>query len=391
MLTPSLRIREHLALAPYARAEVQRDKRGLGADPGIAATNNAALAWLVRAQDYSASQDGGVARHYSLKTGWAPSYPETTGYIVPTILTAARKWSDPTLYTRARRMLDWLVSIQFPEGGFQGGMIGQTPFVPVTFNTGQILMGFASGVTEFGDVYRPAMRLAADWLLSIQDSDGAWRKHATPFATFGASPYHTHVAWGLLEAARVDPERGYAEAALRNIHWALTKQQTNGWFADCCLTDHKKPLTHTIGYVLRGLIEAYRFTKDEQFLHAALRTATALLSASTEDGFLPGRLDASWKGAVKWVCLTGSVQIAHCWLSLYQYTGELRFRDAAFAVNRYVRSTVRMDGPLDVRGGVKGSFPISGEYGSFEYLNWAGKFLIDSNLLEQSIRDAETD
>ena len=39
--------------------------------------------------------------------------------------------------------------------------------------------------------------------------------------------------------------------------WALTKQRVNGWFADCCLNDPTRPLTHTIGYALRGVIEGY--------------------------------------------------------------------------------------------------------------------------------------
>ena len=34
---------------------------------------------LERAQDYSSSEDGGVARHYGLLNGWSASYPETTG------------------------------------------------------------------------------------------------------------------------------------------------------------------------------------------------------------------------------------------------------------------------------------------------------------------------
>jgi hypothetical protein len=35
---------------------------------------------------------------------------------------------------------------------------------------------------------------------------------------------------------------------------------------------------------------------------------------------------------------------------------------------------------------VKGSFPIDGDYGQFEYLNWATKFAIDSYTAEQQIR-----
>jgi hypothetical protein len=36
-------------------------------------------------------------------------------------------------------------------------------------------------------------------------------------------------------------------------------------------------------------------------------------------------------------------------------------------------------------GGVKGSFPVSGGYGRFQYLNWACKFSIDANLLELGV------
>ncbi|MDQ3520367.1 MAG: hypothetical protein M3466_18445, partial [Gemmatimonadota bacterium] len=120
--------RRELELPAAARVERRRDKiKGLNSDPGIDPAVDAALSWLGRAQDMSASSDGGVARHYSLVSGWSASYPETTGYIIPTFLNEAKRRGDDSLRERARRMLDWLVSIQLPEGGFQGGMIGETP------------------------------------------------------------------------------------------------------------------------------------------------------------------------------------------------------------------------------------------------------------------------
>ena len=238
---------------------------------------------------------------------------------------------------------------------------------------------------ELGDDYLDAMQRAADWLVSTQDDDGAWRRHPTPFAKAGEKAYETHVAWGLLEAARVEPSRGYAESALRNIEWALSKQRLNGWFADCCLNDASRPLTHTIGYVLRGLIEGYRFAREESLLQASILTAKGVMSALRMNGFLPGRLKPDWTGAVKWACLTGSAQIAHCWLLLHQITGDRDYLDAARRTNAYLRERVRVDGAPEVRGGVKGSFPVDGEYGKFEYLSWACKFFIDSNLLEREL------
>lgn len=384
-------VRAYLALPPAAKAEYRRDRSAtaLAADPGIEASVRAALAWLGRAQDRSATADDGVARHFSLIGGWAPSYPETTGYIVPTFLDAADELAMPELRARARRMLDWLVSIQLPGGGFQGGVIGATPVVPVTFNTGQILIGLARGAAAFGaaegDPYRAAMRAAAGWLVEIQDPDGCWRKGATPFAAAGVKAYETHVAWGLFEAERVEPGRGYGEAGLRNVAWALGRQQANGWFDDCCLTDTSAPLTHTIGYVLRGVLEGYRLSGDPALLAAARRTADGALSALGTDGRLPGRLDDTWRGTVDWVCLTGQVQIAHCWLMLYEATGEARYLETARRANAFVRRTVRLDGPEDVRGAVKGSFPVDGAYGRYEYLNWAAKFFVDANLYERRL------
>jgi hypothetical protein len=391
-LRPLKRLADFQRLPAAAKEAVRRDRQGLRAtDPGIEATLAAALDWLGQAQDHSASRDGGVARHYSLVAGWSASYPETTGYIVPTLIEQARLRNDPALLERVLRMLDWLVSIQFPDGGFQGGTIGQEPRVPVTFNTGQILLGLAAGVAEFGSAYRPAMTKAADWLAATQDEDGCWRRFATPFASKSDKSYETHVAWGLLEAARLDPSRNWGEAGLAQVRWAIGRQRPNGWMADCCLEDPHQPLTHTLGYALRGILEAWRFSRDPAFLVAGMRLAEGLAGCvdAGDSGRLPGRLTAEWRPAVDWVCLTGSAQIAHCWLMLYQDTGEPRWLKAARRVNGFVRRTIAVDGPPETRGGVKGSFPVDGGYGTFEYLNWAAKFFIDANSLERAVVDGD--
>ena len=371
------------------RAQQQRrlDAKGPpAADPGIDAVVAAAADWFCAAQDHSSTKDDGVARHFSLEKGWGASYPETTGYIVPTMLVLARELQRPDLRDRARRMLDWFVKIQMEGGGFQGGMVNSVPKKPVTFNTGQILIGLAAGTAEFGaEPYRRAMHQAADWLVATQDPDGCWRRAPTPFADPGEKAYETHVSWGLLEAARVQPNPAWENAAFANMRWAMAKQTPNGWVRDCCLSDPSAPLTHTLGYYLRGLVEGIRFRHDEQLLTAAHSLGRALRGTQRPDGSLPGRLRSDWSPAVNWVCLTGVVQIAASWLDLYRLTNEPAYLDAARRANAYVRRTVVVDGPADVRGGVKGSFPVEGDYGCMEYLNWACKFMVDACLLEKRV------
>jgi hypothetical protein len=58
-------------LSPAGKAELKRDRQGLLAeDPGSEKAMAAAMDWLCRAQDDSASADGGVARDFSLLKGF---------------------------------------------------------------------------------------------------------------------------------------------------------------------------------------------------------------------------------------------------------------------------------------------------------------------------------
>src|SRR4051812_34999139 len=76
----------------------------------------AAAAWLARAQD--ATTDGGIAGRYRLADGWSSSYPETTGYAIPTLLMLAEVLSDDRFRERAHRSVEFLLSVQLPSGAF---------------------------------------------------------------------------------------------------------------------------------------------------------------------------------------------------------------------------------------------------------------------------------
>ena len=91
---------------------IARDHRYI--DPGIEKAIDEGIAWLGRAQDQSASQDGGVASHFSLVKGWSTSYPETTGYIVPTMLAYAKLRGEKL---RAPGQSGWLIGWYLSSSG----------------------------------------------------------------------------------------------------------------------------------------------------------------------------------------------------------------------------------------------------------------------------------
>ena len=279
-------------------------------------------------------------------------------------------------------MADWLVAIQLPGGGFQGGRIDSIPVVPVTFNTGQILIGLAAAEIAFGG-YRDAMIKAADWLVATQDDDGCWRRHPTPFAAAGEKEYETHVCVGAVRGCprgtRPRLRRGRNGQCALGVEFA--GQATVGCRSAVSMIT-EQPLTHTIGYALRGVLEAYRYRADPVLLDACQahrRRAAAGVRARRAVG---GRLTRGWKPAVDWVCLTGAAQVATCWFIMHELTADRRYLNAALRANAFVRRTVHLDGPMELRGGVKGSFPVDGAYGRYQLLNWAAKFLADSLMME---------
>ena len=55
------------------------------------------------------------SRLYNPFFGWSRTYPETTGYIIPTFLTYGEKFEKETVIYKTIEMADWLLSIQNNE------------------------------------------------------------------------------------------------------------------------------------------------------------------------------------------------------------------------------------------------------------------------------------
>ncbi len=350
------------------------------------------IGWLCQAQD--ATEDGGVSRCYTLrwnplfrKKGWIASYPETTGYIIPTFFDLYHVLGREDLRERAIRMTDWECAIQLESGAVRGGIIDFQPS-PAVFNTGQVIFGWCRAFRETGNQrYLEAATRAGEFLVENQDVDGVWRRGQSRYAKAGATVYNTRCSWALLILASLTNDGKYRQAAIRNLDWALTRQKSNGWFFDNCLDDPVHPLVHTIAYAVQGLLEAGLLLGEDRYIGGAVRTAETMAQLLRDDGALAGRYDENWRPTVSWSCLTGNMQMSIVWSRLYQTSLTTKLSDAATRVNEFNRSLHNWRSTCNgCRGGVKGSYPIYGDYGKFEYLNWAAKFTIDALLLEEKSR-----
>lgn len=348
---------------------------------------DAAVAWLCRAQDAVAG--GGVSRSYCVAwhrffraAGWLPAYPETTGYIIPTLFDCAHRSGDDRLRRRAIAMADWEIAVQMPSGAVQGGIIGMAP-TPAVFNTGQVIFGWVRAARETGDArYTGAAERAGTFLVEHQDPDGVWRRGLSQHANATSQTYNTRVAWALVELAQLTGDRRFRDAGVRSVATAVASQLPNGWYPANCLDDPGAPLTHTIAYAMRGILETGAATNEQAFIDAARRTADALLACQRPDGSFAGRYDRAWRPAARWSCLTGNAQIALNCLRLAEITGHDPYAQAAARALRFVASVQDLEAAdPGVRGGIAGAYPIFGDYGSFEYLNWAAKFFVDALLL----------
>ena len=342
-----------------------------------------ALEWLKRAQD--AGVDRGVSYGVIFGEDFDVSYPETTGYICQTFVEQAKRTGDDDLLRRAVEMGDWEIAVQLREGAVMGGKVNPTP-TPAVFNTGMVLLGWSALVSQVrAERFRTAAIRASDWLLSTQEPDGQWLKGNSDFANKTSTLYNVMAAWGLCEAGIALGERRYIDAAVKNAEYCVSRQHENGWLPDCCLTEYTDaPLLHTLAYAMQGLLNVGSLTGRTDLISAAAKLADAEICILSSDGHLPGRQRQNFSPGVSWCCLTGSAQTSIVWSQLHLLTQDQKYRNAAQLVNDYLLARHDIRNP-DRRlcGGLPGSWPVWGDYGPYQILNWATKFLVDAIALEE--------
>lgn len=355
-------------------------------ETGLLVHLSAAVSWLVHAHEKAG--DGGISKGYDLLRGkWASSYPETTGYTIPTLINVAKKTKESQLILFIKQLGEYLLS----QADDTGGVVhwnSRKYGTPVVFDTGQVVFGWLACWQVFEEArFLHAAIKAGDWLLSIQSPDGVWKRNQH----LGVEKViDSRVSWALLELSKHTKREKYQAAARSNLDWVLTQQSKNGWFNKCSFHKDDYPITHTLAYTAEGLLECGIGLDDQRYIDAAKLTADAFLLLQRNNGSLAGAFDQNWRAKSLSSCLTGNCQIANLWLRLHSITGRKDYLNAAIKAIEFVAGvqdvTTRNS---DICGAIPGSYPIYGSYERLKYPNWAAKFFIDSVLLIDSIHSKD--
>ncbi len=341
-----------------------------------------AIAWLKKAQVSTGT--AGVSAWYRFDKGWGEPFIETTGYIITTMLESGAFLRNAKYTKAAKSMSDFILETQLEDGGFKTYISSDYPTI---FNTAQDLSGLCDifSATKDSRYYKSA-KMAADFLVKNQNKDGSWLKYSYDGK---AHSYDSKVSHALLKYYALSGKKIYKFSAVKGLNKVLKFQNKNGWFRNAELPNFKFPPTHTIAYVIEGLLDSGLMLNNVRYIKSAEKAAKMLMDYFQQNNFLPGTFDERWLSKDKYSCLTGDAQISAVWLKLYEYTGIKRYLVNAKVMNIYLKSLQNCETDnKNILGGIKGSHPIYGDliknqgYCRLSYVNWAAKYFIDALILE---------
>ena len=319
-------------------------------------------------------QGKGSAAFYDLLSGWSGPYPETTGYLLPTL------W-NVGMEKEAHSCAQWLLSLQQEDGSFPGGVGKEKHRPPLVFDTGMILLGLIKMLRYTNDQkYREAIEKCSVWLLAQMGEDGVFSAHT--YVKFYSPSYHTRVLWALLEMKQMLTDKAF-QTLKQSFSAYQAKIQAKHAVLHWGFRPNEAALTHTIAYTYRGLLESEQLLDEEgHVLRVVEKVLKKLYQLKIEKGKLASSFDLEWNGSYGFRCLVGEVQLACLAFRVYQINHQIFFRVIAEQFLAAVTKAI-WKWPSFAKGGISGAQPIWGAYQRFRWINWGAKFYLDACVLRE--------
>ncbi len=348
------------------------------------------LSWFLKLQQYH--NDGGMPAKYSLlhceDTPIYPSYPETSGYILSTLI-AYNNFYDANIDNVIREMKDFLLTKQLKNGAFTGGHSKMNNFeMPSIFNSGQILLGLCSYYTSFkkDDELKKVIINCSNWIKSQIDKNGQYNTNYTFRKKERA--YYSRATYGLLRAAELVNDDEGLEAAKRNFEWVYLNGKENGWINKWGFNDQWAVL-HTIAYTLRGMLEAGMYFNEEKYIALIEKSLDKILQHKVSWGnefLITSLIKNDFTKVRQEICLTGLCQLSIILFKFGNYINNAKYiKYADEIISNVKKFQLRGFENEYLNGGLTGSWPIGGKYQPYDIVNWSVKFFLDGLLLSKGI------
>lgn len=272
------------------------------------------------------------------------SYPEVTGYYIPTLLSVGQ-------VELARQYATWLTTIQNSDGSFSGPN-GSGRYA---FDTGQIIRGWVSIVDQMPELTAP-IRRACDWMIQSADHNTGRLLVPAPNQDWSLGDrgevneaIHLYALAPMLSVAQKFGDKKYNRFVTKSLEYYV--KNTN-------LTEfaQRNSLTHFFGYIQDALL-------DFGLVDLARKGMASVAAFQAANGAVPGYSDVSW------VCSTGLAQLAIVWYRL----GDVSRAEKA------MQFLAKLQNPS---GGFMGSYGMEATYFPSAEIAWAVKYCIDATQLQ---------
>lgn len=335
--------------------------------------------WLL--ESFHVNNDMGSSGTRSLRGKWGAVYPETTGYIVPTLYKAGELVGNDEACKVALKQIEFFSNIQNENGSFWQAMDNQSPIV---FDTAQIVEGLLF-IAHMSKKPRPILKMinrAVDWLGTQLDDEGRFVDHH--YVPDHDPAYYARIAW-LMAAGELIKYSKPRTKTKKLITRIVGLQNENKSFKDWGFHPDQPAHTHTIAYTFRGLWECANMLNDRK-LRKQVRSSVHMLSHTIEEqGGIAGAYDESWQGDSAYICAVGNAQLAILYLLMYQHSGSKKYLKH---VTDLMKPLVKSQRPKLVhRGAIPSSIPMSGKYQKLKYTNWTQKFYCDALYMLLTMED----
>jgi hypothetical protein len=331
----------------------------------------AGLGWLIRSID--ATERKGSSHIFSRwrypVSGWHLGYPETTGYIIETLLDYHPYFPALQLEDYAFECGNWLLTQQLADGSFPALLAGSQ--TPSFFNSGMIAFGLVRlQERKFDEIREDALANLAIWA-------GKQLINPVQFAERSAS-YYSRAIWGFTLLSRYLKDE-LLEQMLKAIALKLSEKiKDNGAVLAWGFNAKDRAFTHTIAYSWRGFLELADLWQKNDWIENCKVFLQKLESELIKSPFLAGDYDTDWDGNYQYRCVTGQAQCSLIAFRMFDITGENKYSELG---NKLMKAILRdqKEGKFDpqLKGAIPGSVPLWGPYMRGKYPNWAVKFYLD--------------